>query len=129
MKTDVIAFKKQVDEIVFNNESVKSLVEKGYIKPESTIEEVVWIDGKKTMNLTYRYTHCCSNVEDSICFCNEDESEYLFGWTPEHAIEKVSKEVIRVLSRNANPENASAIRRAEEEAYAAYYDGNHYNGD
>lgn len=129
MKTDVIAFKKQIDSLVFSNESVKALVEKGFISPVSTIEECEWPEGNKKTKIVFSYFDCVLEKTEEYAACNEENSEYLFGWYPENAVEKVAESVIKTLTWRADPENKKAIEQAEYDFYSSYYDGNHYNGD
>lgn len=129
MKTDVNAFKKQIDSLVFSNESVKALVEKGLINPESTIEKYEWPEGKKKTKIVFKYFDCVLEKTEEYAACNEEDSEYLFGWYSENAVEKVAESAIKTLTWRANPDNKKAIEQAEYDFYSSYYDGNHYNGD
>ena len=129
MKTDVIAFKKQIDSLVFSDESVKALVEKGFISPESTIAECEWPEGNKKTKIVFSYFDCVLEKTEEYAACNEENSEYLFGWYPENAVEKVVESAIKTLTWRANPDNKKAIEQAEYDFYSSYYDGNHYNGD
>lgn len=129
MKTDVIAFKKQIDSLVFSDESVKALVEKGFINPESTIAECEWPKGNKKTKIVFSFFDCVLEKTEEYAACNEENSEYLFGWYPENAVEKVVESAIKTLTWRANPDNKKAIEQAEYDYYASFYDGNHYNGD
>ena len=133
MKTDVAAFKKQVDSLVFGNEAVKALVEKGFVCPESIIKEYECPVGVKKTRIEWHYTCCLSEHDDFAYAVNgvgdRIDDMYLFGWNPEEAVEKVAEFVIKTLTWRADPSNKKAIEQAEYDFYSAYYDGNHYNGD
>ena len=127
MKVNIEEAKKILDDLVFNNELVKPLVEKGYVLPESTIENDYMVKGQTA--IIYHYKYFGGDYITQCRLLNQDDSEYLFGWSGEDALVKAAGNAIYELSLKADPEKEAEFNRRQYEYYSSFYDGNHYNGD
>ena len=127
MKTDILKCKAKIDSIVFNHHGVKLLVEKGYVLPESTIEENYMVTGQTA--IVYHYHFFGSDCVLSCRVLNNEKDKYLFGWDGDDALIKAANNVINELTFKADPAQKQKYNDTINKLYSEPYGSGKYNED
>ena len=128
MKTEEC--RKIIDSIVFSNPEVKELVDKGWIKPESTIESNYIIEGQFCIKYSYRFFGGNTWFDAEVLNC-ENDSKFVCGWYADDpdALKKAANNVIYKLTHNCSLKYKEEYDDAVNECYSAPYLEGRYNED
>lgn len=127
MKCNLEECKKVIDEIVFNDPEVKELVAKGWVKPESEFEYDYIVKGQTSLNYHYRFFGGDWWTEARAL--NQEDGEYLFGFSGEDALKNAANHVLWFLHNHCSLKHKEEYDRAIEEEYSEPYRTREYNGD